>query len=694
MMIGVDIGGTFTDTVLFNEETGDYEIFKVSTTPENPATGVEESIRQAISKGMKPEEVTYIAHACTIATNAIIEKKGAKAALFTTEGFEDVLELGRLRRPDPYDFLQDIPEPLVPRYLIKPVSERINSKGEIVRELDTQKVLTEIKEVKEAGIEAIAISFLFSFLNPIHEQAVKKIIEEELPDIHITLSAELIPQFREYERTSTTVVNAYVAPIVSNYIASLESSLKRLGILPELYIMGSSGGVMSPEMAKSKPAYLIESGPAAGVVEAAYLGKQTGYDNIITFDMGGTTAKMGLVEDGSPKVASDYEVGAIAQAGRRLGGSGYPLKLPVIDLVEMGAGGGSIAWIDLGGMMRVGPQSAGAVPGPACYDIGGTEPTVTDANLLLGYIDPDYFLGGKMRLRVDNSHKAIKEKIADPMGIGIIEAARGIIDISNANMIRGLKVVTTGRGVDPREFIMMAFGGAGPGCAVELAAELGIPKVLIPETAGVHSALGLLSTDIRHDFAITRKEKSEKVNLRALNDSYEEFEDAAQNIMLGENISPEKMFFVRSADMRYVGQSYEVSVPVPSEEIDEKKLRSLVQSFHDTHMRIYAHAMPGEPVEIVTLRCAAFGVTLKPEVARYEKGEESAEKALKFEREMFSKDYGDFVRCPCYDRQKLFPGNLIKGPAIIEQIDTTIVIPPNYQGQMDEYRNILISCEE
>ena len=692
MRVGIDIGGTFTDTIIYDDDTGKLETLKLPTTPNNPEKGVENSLHKAFYKGISPHDISHIAHACTIATNSIIERKGARVALFTTAGFEDILELGKMRRPDPYDFLQDIPQPLVPRRLVRGVPERINSKGDVVTELDEQKTMLAIDGLKGIGIEAFTVSLLFSFLNPTHEQLVKKLILSKFPQAHITLSSDLIPIFREYERTSTTVVNSYVAPRVSRYITDLERSLNNMSIEPDLYIMRSSGGVMSTNTAKTQPAHIIESGPAAGVIEAAYLGSQMGFKDIITFDMGGTTAKMGIIRNGLPEITSHFEVGAIARSSQILTGTGYPVMLPVIDLCEIGAGGGSIAWIDSGNLLRVGPQSAGSDPAPVCYGKGGTEPTVTDANLVLGYLNADFFLGGDMKLDKEGAYSAIEEKIANKLGIDVIAAALGIIEISNANMIRGLKVVTTSRGFDPREFAMMAFGGAGPCCAAELAFNLQIPQVIVPATASVHSALGLLSTDIRHDFVATNKHLATEIDVQEMNGIFNKFSAEGITLLEKERVNIDDVVTKRSADMRYSGQSYEINIPFREGEINNERLSRLVEDFHDAHERIYAHTMPGHPVEVVALRQATFGVSKKPDVKIYDMSDsDEPGHAIKDARDVYYSGVKTFLTSQCYDGARLLPGNEVSGPAIIEMSDTTIVIPPEQSAKVDKYRNIIIS---
>ena len=466
----------------------------------------------------------YLVHGTTVATNAIIEGKLAPAGFITTEGFRDMLEIQRQIRPSLYDLLFEKPRPLAPRYLCFGIPERLDATGAVVTPLDAQAVADAAAQLKAEGVEALAVCYLHAYLNPEHERRTREIVHEVFPEAVVSLSSEVAPEFREYFRASTTLINAGVRPIVERYLASIESRLRDTGLQGQLLVMQSSGGVLTFEAARTKPVYMVESGPAAGVIVSAYLGEVLGFDNILSFDMGGTTAKAGLVEHGTPTITKEYEVGTAARAERGAKGAGYPIRTPVIDLVEIGAGGGSIAWVDSGGVLRVGPQSAGADPAPACYGNGGTEPTITDANLVLKRLDPDHFLGGEMRLDEAAAWRAIKESCADPLGLDVLDVALGIVEIANNAMVSALRRISVQRGYDPRDFVLVAFGGAGPVHANRLAAELDIPTVLVPMSPGTSSAMGLLVTDIKHDYSATLIQRTDRLDTERVNRLYREME--------------------------------------------------------------------------------------------------------------------------------------------------------------------------
>ena len=496
--LGVDIGGTFTDATLVDESSGRLWNAKVSSTPHDPAQGFLSATRQILDQSeLAPESLRYVVHATTVATNAIIEGKVAPTVLITTEGFRDILEIARQIRPSLYDTQFEKPKPLVPRDRCFGVRERLDATGAVLTPLDEAAIPQIAAVIRDAGVESVAVCFLHSYLNAQHEQRVGELLRDLAPNIAISLSSDVAPEIREYFRASTTVINAALRPIVSRYLENIEEQLRAQGVSSELLVMQSSGGLMTFADARHRPVFMVESGPAAGVITAAHLGEALGYPNVISFDMGGTTAKVGLVQNGTPRITKDYEVGSVAQPGS--GGfraGGYPIRTPVIDLVEIGAGGGSIAWVDPGGVLRVGPQSAGADPGPACYGQGGAEPTVTDANLVLGRLNPGYLLGGDLKLDSALAHAAIEQRIAKPLGLDIVKAAYSIVEIANVAMINALRLVSVQRGHDPRDFALTAFGGAGPLHANRLAHEMNIPVTVIPTSPGTASALGLLVTDI------------------------------------------------------------------------------------------------------------------------------------------------------------------------------------------------------
>ncbi len=692
--LGIDIGGTFTDAVLMNLGTGEFQTAKVSTTPKDLATGFLRAIERAISEAaVNPGEVAQIVHATTVATNAIIENKVVKSAFITTKGFRDMLEIQRQIRPTLYDLFFDKPAPLIPRYLCYEVTERVTAEGEVLQPLNEDEVRHAVRQSKKEGVEAIAVCFLHSYINPSHEKRTGEIIEEEFPEAYLTLSSEINPEFREYFRASTTVINTVLMPIVARYVDKLQGEIATRGFKSGLYVMQSGGGLMTGEVARDKPARMVESGPAAGVIAASTLGTLLGYSNVISFDMGGTTAKAGLVERGRPKLAANYEVGSAAISpdahGRK--GSGYPLNTPVIDLVEIGAGGGSIAWIDTGGALRVGPQSTGADPGPACYMAGGTLPTVTDANVVLGRIDPDYFLGGEMKLDQKAAEKAIEEHCAKALGKDLISTAAGIVEIANANMIRALRIVSVERGYDPREYVLIAFGGAGPMHVNDIVRELKIPTVVIPLNPGITSALGLLMTDLRHDYVVTYICRVDRIDLDKVNELYRDFEAQGRSLLSQEGAKEKDMLASKFMDMRYVGQSYELTIPVPAKEIDVKDMEEIAALFHKEHERAYGHCAPEEPVEVANLKLSATGFIPKPKLKELKRGEINPEAALLSRRNVYFSETGGFVECSIYDRYRLTWGNVIKSPAIVEDKDATTVIHPGYQAEVDKYGNLILT---
>src|SRR6516165_6888075 len=501
--IGVDIGGTFTDVLLVDEETGHIGVAKVATTPGDITPGVIDGLRQGLARyRVDPAAVAVVAHATTIVANALIEKKGAKAGFITTRGFRDVLELRRSSRPDLYDLFQDPPAVLVPRRWRFEITERIDAQGQVVTPLDEGEIDGLITAIRDAGLETVAVSLLFLFLNDSHEHVLGERLRQALPGVGVYLSSDVLPEIREFERASTTAVCAYVGPLLAGYLDRLQRAVAALG-LPQLYVMGSSGGVFDIGEGLRMPAMAIESGPAAGVIAASLAGKELGLPNLISFDMGGTTAKASLIADGEIAVTAEYEVGGAGHAKRWLSGTGHPIRVPVIDLAEVSAGGGSIAWVDPGGALKIGPRSAGAEPGPAAYGLGGSEPTVSDADVVLGYLDREALLGGALAINLAAAEAAIRERVADPLGLRVTEAAAAIVEIVNSNMAEALRIVSVERGHDPREFALIAFGGAGPVHAAALAAELQIPEVIVPPVSGAFSALGLVASDLKRDYSRT-----------------------------------------------------------------------------------------------------------------------------------------------------------------------------------------------
>ncbi len=690
--LGVDIGGTFTDLVLFDESTGAVFVSKISSTPKNPAIGFIDGIkkiRQQVSFAF--DDINYLVHGTTVATNSLLEYKTARTGLLTTAGFKDVLEIGRHFRKDLYNLFQTKPPILVTRDLRKEVVERVDATGAIIKTIDQVGVKKLLQELIDEGVQSIAVGYLHSYLNPLHENITVNMIREQYPEIYSCASSEIVPEYREYERISTTVVNASVMPIVDKYLDELEKRLVELGINTRLYVMQSNGGMVTAEIVRRRPVNIIESGPAAGVIASAYIGKQVGEDKIISFDIGGTTAKLGLIEGGNIKMKTEYEVGGVTHGGR---GEGYPIKIPVIDLVEIGAGGGSIAWLDEGGALRVGPHSAGADPGPVCYGIGGTEVTNTDCHVALGRINPDYFLGGEMSLDVQGARKAIEEKLAKPLNMTVEEVASGVIEIKNANMLKALRAVSIEKGYDPREFVLVTFGGAGTLHAADMATLAGIRKVVIPPSQGVASALGLLVADIRHDFVQSYMSDFRSIDLDKLNNIYLNLEKKALTVLRQDGKGNNDYLLRRSADIRYVGQAYEVNIDVPSGSIDKNLALHLEDQFHKEHMRLFAHAAESDPIELVNLRTTIISIVQKPEVKKIALGSTDASDAFKGTRRIFFTNTG-FIDCPTYERNKLKSGNLVKGPAVIEQMDSTVVVTPEFNISVDEYGNLLmVRCDQ
>ena len=686
--LGVDIGGTFTDAVMMDEATGEIRLVKMSSTPTDPSVGFMDVIKRILRESEVPaRNIGYNVHGTTVATNTIIEGKGAKAALIATEGFRDVFEIARQIRPKLYDIFCEKPKPLVPRFLCFEVPERLNFEGKVLRPLDEGRVREVVRSIKRAQVEAVVVCLLHSYINPAHERRIGEILREELPGAFISLSSDLCPEMREYFRASTTAINALVMPVVTRYIERLETRLAEIEIPVGLHLMTSAGGVISSQVAKQEPVNLIESGPAAGVMAATHLGSLLGIDNVISFDMGGTTAKAGLVEGGTPKVVPHFEVGSVAISENR--SAGYPVRTPVVDLVEIGAGGGSIAWVDPGGGLRVGPQSSGADPGPACYNKGQEAPCITDANLFLGRINPDYFLGGEHQLHPELAEAAIAT-IARNLGFSTVEAAQGIIEISNANMVGAIRLISVQRGFDPRDFVLVAYGGAGPMHANAIARELRIPKVLIPMSPGVTSALGLLVTDIKHEYVQAFLRPLDSTAFSTANSVFHDFETKAREVLTAEGVSGKNIAFTRSLDMRYVGQFYELRVDSTPADLRPSDEAELSAAFFRAHERAYGYASAAEPIEVVNLRFSATGKIRRPALRRFEAGGESSDSALKGERPVYFTETSGYIGCKVYDRYRLLAGNRLHGPAIVEELDSTVVVHPGYHAEVDLHGNLMI----
>jgi N-methylhydantoinase A len=686
--IGVDIGGTFTDVALVEETSGRIGVAKVPTTPANLADGVLRALKSAVDRyQVDHAEVGLLSHATTVVTNAILEENGARAALITTRGFRDVLELRRSARANLYDLFQDAPATLIPRRRRFEISERIGADGAIVTPLAENEMDELIVALKAARVDAIAVSLVFSFLNPEHERRIGARLRAALPNVPVYLSSDVLPEIKEFERASTTAVCAYVGPILASYLARLEE-VTRSRALPPLYLMGSNGGILEAAEAIAVPAMAVESGPAAGVVAAALVARQTGRRNLLSFDMGGTTAKASLIRDGQYETTPEYEVGGGSSMTRWMNGTGHPIRLPVIDLAEVSAGGGSIAWIDRAGALRVGPKSAGADPGPACYARGGAEPTVTDCNLLLGYLDRGSLLGGDLSIDRAAAEEAVRSRLAEPLGIDVRDAAASVIAIVNHAMAEVLKIVSVQRGHDPRDFVLAAFGGAGPLHAAALAGELGIAEVICPPIPGAFSALGLVGTDLRRDYVQTLFTTTDAADPAAVEAAFVALEQKGAAMLDRAAIAPERRRFERSVDARYPRQSYELAVPVPARPVERATLQTIAETFHDRHRHTYGHDNRAEPVQIVSIRLAAIG-TIPPLVIRDRPAVAEAD-AVKSKRRLWFHETGA-VDAKIYDRRRMPPGMAVASPAVIESLESTILVPPGWQAKMNEDGFVLLT---
>jgi N-methylhydantoinase A len=679
--LGIDIGGTFTDVAVVEEASGRIGVAKVLTTPSDLAAGVLHALQSAMRRyNVINTEVGLLSHATTVVTNAILEEKGARAALIMTRGFRDILELRRSARANLYDLFQDAPATLIPRRRRFEISERIGADGKIVTPLAENEIDALIASLKSTGVDAIAVSLVFSFLNPMHERQLGARLRAALPDIPVYLSSDVLPEMREFERTSTTAVCAYVGPILASYLARLEVAT-RSQKLPPLYLMGSNGGILEADEAIVIPAMAVESGPAAGVVAAALVARQTGRQNLLSFDMGGTTAKASLIRDGRYDTTPEYEVGGGSSMTRWTSGTGHPVRLPVIDLAEVSAGGGSIAWVDRAGALRVGPKSAGADPGPACYGRGGTEPTVTDCNLLLGYLDQQSLLGGELPIDQAAATAAIQARLAKPLGVDTRMAAAAVIDIVNHAMAEALKIVSVQRGHDPRDFVLAAFGGAGPLHATALASELGIVEVICPPIPGAFSALGLIATELKRDYAQTLFITADTADPAALEAAFMVLEDKGSAMLDRAGITPESRRFERAVDARYERQSYELTIPVGSHPVDQITSQEIAEDFHSRHRHTYGHDNRSEPVKIVNVRVAAIGM-IPPLMIRDIPADGRVD-AIKCRRQLWFRETGD-VDAPIYDRSRMPLGLKVAGPAVIESLESTILVPPRWQARVTE----------
>jgi N-methylhydantoinase A len=688
--VGVDIGGTFTDIVFLGQD-GTIHTQKVSSSADNYARAIIDGLSQVLQDtGLNGAGIDEVLHATTVASNAILELKGAKTGLITTQGFRDILEIRNLRMPRLYDLTWNKPPPLVERYLRVVVDERVNVHGGIDRALNPADAEAAVDKLFAEGVEAIAVCLLNSFANPVHELMLKDIITRRAPDLPCCISFEVLPEIKEYERTSTTVINTYIMPIVARYLATLRQELDRQGIGAPLLLMQSNGGLTTAEAAMKTPMHIIESGPAAGVVGAQALARALTLPNIITFDMGGTTAKASIVEGGEVARSLEYQVGGgIMMGSRLLTGAGYMLKVPAIDLAEVGAGGGSIVWIDAGGSLQVGPHSAGAYPGPLCYDLGGEEPTITDANVALGYINPAYLVGGALQLNADKARHVFEEKIAAPLGLSLAHAAYGAHQIAASNMIRAIKAVSTERGRDPRHYAMFAFGGNGPLFAAGMAEALQMRRIVVPPSPGLFSAFGLLYADVEHHYSRTFRRLLRSIDPRELSEAWDRLKREAVEQLMVDGFSPDQMRIRRAANMHYQGQTFELTVPVPEGPLHADALVDLVEAFGQEHERTYGHrAGPEEPVEIVNIQLVGQGIPEHPRVpTRLLSTRVAAESYLVPRLAYFGPQLG-WLETPVLRRADLSTPH--QGPCILEEYDATCIVPPKAKAMLDAYGNIII----
>ena len=687
--VGIDIGGTFTD-IVFLAPDGTFHTRKVSSTVDDYARAIADSLGEIFSQtNIRSENITEVLHGTTVASNAILEMAGARTGLITTEGFRDVLELRTLRMPRLYDLGWEKPEPLVPRYLRRAVRERIDAGGNVEQAVDRTQVGEVVEELLEAGVETIAVCLINSFAYPDHERLIGEVIEQKAPDFPYCLSVNVLPEIKEYERTSTTVINAYLLPVISRYLNSLISELHSSNVTAPLLLMQSNGGLTTAQRAIELPCHIIESGPAGGVVGAHALATKLELGDVVTFDMGGTTAKASLIEGGEYSRAVDFSVGAGIMAGSRLlTGAGYRLKVPAIDLAEVGAGGGSIIFVDPGGAMLVGPKSAGAQPGPACYGLGGELPTVTDANVVLGYLNPKHLVGGEVQINAELSHKAIREKVAAPMELEIERAAYGAHQITAANMIRAIKSVSSERGRDPRRYALFAFGGNGPLFAATMARALGMKQIVVPPAPGLFSSFGLLYADVEHHYSRTLRRVLRTADPRELQQAWLDLENQARKQLQGDGFPEGRIRLSRTANMHYFGQIFELTVPVSSGPIDSAAIATLEEAFGVEHERTYGHrAGPEEPVELVNIELVGQGI---PERTRVP--EKLQKKSVASPKEQIREAYFGPVegwrKARIIDRESLAQG--VEGPIIIEEYDATCLVPPGAAAVLDDYGNIII----
>ena len=688
--LGVDIGGTFTDFALLDYGTGEIRVEKVLTGYADLSRSVFSGVDALL--GARPEErerLQRFVHGTTLATNALIQRSGARTALVVTKGFRDVLELGRESRYDIYDIELEIPQPLIPRELVFEATERLDFKGNVIEPLDPSEIERLARELQAHDVQAVAVCFLHAFVNPQHERRTGELLRALLPGVSVSLSAEVMPDLREYERASTTAANAYVQPAMRSYLAQLVNGLTERSIAAPVSIMTSDGGTVSCDTAARFPVRLVESGPAGGAIASAYFGRALGLDHVIALDMGGTTAKICVIDHGEPERATEFEVGRVFRFAK---GSGLPLKVPVLEMIEIGAGGGSIAHIDELGLLRVGPQSAASSPGPACYDLGGTHPTVTDADLYLGYLDADYFLGGRMSLSREKAERAIREGIAKPLKLGTTRAAWGIHQVVNNNMARAAKVHCLERGKDPREYVLIAYGGAGPVHAYQVAKELGMARIVFPLRAGVMSAFGFLVAPAAFELIRADVGALDALQVARVNRVLGEMENEGRDLVKSAGVASRDLTVDREVALRFAGQSFELLVDVPAGALKAQHLDVLRKAFWRLYENRYHKVNRSLPIEVVHWRVVVRGPRPRIQLSKHRSAEASP--ALKKRRPVFVPERNEFVSCAVYDRYALAPGQRIAGPAVVEEPESTAVIGAGANAEVDAQGNLLVSLPQ
>ncbi len=688
MRIGIDVGGTFTDFLLTHDD-GTSQVYKVLSTPDDPSVATMKGIEEMASERSLSEReflkgVEVIVHGTTVTTNAVLTRTGAKTGLLTTGGVRDALEMRRGIREEQYNNRYENVRPLVERYLRRPIDERLDYKGDVLTSIKTEDVESAAGLFLKEGVEAVAICFMNSFANVEHEELAAGIIREKLPEAYLTASSSFLPSIRFYDRVSTTVLNSYVGPILRHYLKSLLTRLKDQDYSGILLIMQSNGGVISPEVAIDSAAVTLLSGPAGGPVAGVWYTSEQGYDDCITMDMGGTSFDTALVKDRTPFVTTVGEINRLR------------IALPMLNVVTIGAGGGSIGWIDEGGLLRMGPQSAGAKPGPVCYGLGGEEPTCTDADLVLGYLDKDYFAGGKIKLDVEKAEKIIEKKIAEPLGLSLHEAAVGMYNLINTNMAAAVREVAVKQGQDPRDFPLVVAGGAGPNHACQIALELEIPLLIVPRESSIFCAAGMLMSDLKHNFVKTYATLLSKVDRDRFRNLFEEMKSTGVGLLETEGISPEQAQFIYSLDLRYVNQYHEVGVEVGAEEVESCDFEAMARKFHPRHNRLFGYSLEeeGTPVELINMRLVTVGVTEKPRFLPMEYAGDDPAHAFKRKRRVYLPRRKEFAEVDVFDGFDLKFGNRIEGPAVIEQVNTTTFVTPEYRVLVDRFGNYTLYLPE